>query len=70
MWIKILSFLYIVDILNLSLSSKAFNKIWKMNIRFQNTKKISNVLVNKDKDMRIFICSILHEFFELISEKF
>ena len=56
MWMKILSYLYIVNILNLSLSSKAFNEIGKINIRFEKTKKISNVLVNKDKDMWIFIC--------------
>ena len=65
---RIVSYLYIIDISNFSFCSKFFNDVCKQNKRFQEIRKISNKLVNKDKDIGIFLTDFLNDFFMVIKE--
>ena len=62
-WRIIISFLRVVDILDLSFSSRSFNVYCYQNKKIKKVKKLSNSLTNKDLYMQIFLSNYLDEFF-------
>ena len=57
-----------VDILNLSFCSKYFNEVCRENERFNKARELSNNLVNKHKDIRLFLEGFLDDFYKEIKE--